>query len=223
MPKDDIRRHFESIADDYDAWKAKSSYYHALLAEIYRELVPAGASVLEIGCGTGALLASLSPRRGVGVDLSDRMAAIASAKFPHLTFLAADAERLALEETFDWVIVPDVIEHLTDVAAMFRSARRACGPGARVIVTSVNPLWAPVLHLVERLGMKMPEGEHRWLSAATLCRTAREAGLDAVSVRGRILCPARVPALAALLNRAAARLPFLRPLCLLQVLVLAPR
>jgi ubiquinone/menaquinone biosynthesis C-methylase UbiE len=222
MPKDEIRKHFESIADDYDAWKRKSSYYYGLLAEIYRELVPPGASVLEIGCGTGTLLASLSPRRGVGVDISGRMVALAAAKYPDLAFVAADAERLELGETFDVIIVPDVIEHLTDVPAMFRSARKACRPGARMVVTCVNPLWAPVLDLAERLGWKMPEGEHRWLPAAAVLRAAAEAAFDAVSVRGRILFPKRVPLLAALLN-GAARLPFLRPLCLVQVLVLRAR
>lgn len=220
MPKDGIHRHFEQIANDYDAWKKKSSYYYALLADIYREFVPAGASVLEIGCGTGTLLASLAPRRGVGVDFSERMVAIASAKHPNLVFIAADAERLDLGETFDFVIVPDVIEHLTDVPAMFRSARRCCRPGSRVIVTCVNPLWAPALHLAERLGLKMPEGEHRWLSAETVRRMARDAGFEAAPPDGRILCPKRVPLLSALLNRAAARLPLLRPVCLVQVIVL---
>lgn len=223
MPKEDIRRHFDSIAGDYDAWKEKSSYYYELLAGIFREIVPAGASVLEIGCGTGTLLASLSPRRGVGVDLSARMVAIAAAKFPSLTFVAADAERLELGETFDFVIVPDVVEHLSDAPAMFRSARGCCRPDGRVIVTCVNPLWAPALHLAERLGMKMPEGEHTWLPAETLLRLARDAGFEADPPRGRILCPKKIPLLAALLNRAAARLTFLRPLCLVQVLGLRPR
>ena len=44
MPRDDVRRHFDAIAGDYDAWKAKSSYYYALLADLYREIVPPGAS-----------------------------------------------------------------------------------------------------------------------------------------------------------------------------------
>ena len=223
MPGDEVRRHFDEIADGYDAWKEKSSYYYALLAGIFREIVPPGAAVLEIGCGTGTLLASLAPRRGVGVDFSARMVAIAAAKFPELTFIAADAERLDLGETFDFVIVPDVVEHLADVPAMFRSARRCCRPDGRVIVTCANPLWAPVLHAAERLGMKMPEGEHRWLSADTLVRMARDAGFDAAAVQGRVLCPKRVPVVAALLNAAAARLPFLRPLCLVQVLELTPR
>ncbi|HEY5996886.1 MAG TPA: class I SAM-dependent methyltransferase, partial [Candidatus Deferrimicrobiaceae bacterium] len=135
MAKDDIRRHFEEIAGEYDAWKEKASYYYALLADIYREFVPGGASVLEVGCGTGTLLASLRPGRGLGIDVSERMVAIAAAKFPALSFAAADAERFETGETFDFVIVPDVVEHLTDVPAMLRSVRRCCHDDSRVIVT----------------------------------------------------------------------------------------
>ena len=223
MPKDDVRNHFEGIAGDYDRWKEKSAYYYRLLAEIYRERVPEGASVLEIGCGTGTLLAGLQLARGVGVDVSPRMVEIAAAKHPSLSFRVADAEAFDPGETFDFVIVPDVVEHLSDVGAMFRSARKACHPGTRVIVTCVNPLWAPVLHLAERLGLKMPEGEHRWLPADELRRMAGGAGFDLAEFSGRILCPKEIPLLARPLNRAAARFPFLRPVCLTQVLVFVPR
>jgi ubiquinone/menaquinone biosynthesis C-methylase UbiE len=219
--KDGVRLHFEEIADDYDDWKRKASYYYSELAGIYREFVPEGASVLEVGCGTGTLLASLHPRRGLGIDVSERMVAIAAAKFPALSFVAADAERFDPGETFDFVIVPDVIEHLGDVPAMFRSVRRCCHDGSRVIVTCINPLWAPVLHAAERLGMKMPEGEHKWLPARTLEAMAERAGFATASSRGRILLPKRVPLLSALLNRAA-RLPFLAPVDLLLVLEFAP-
>lgn len=223
MPKDDVRKHFEEIAGEYDRWKEKSAYYYRLLAGIYRERIPEGASVLEIGCGTGTLLAALSPARGVGVDVSPRMVEIAAAKHPSLSFRVADAEAFDPGETFDFVIVPDVVEHIGDVGAMFRSARRACHAESRMIVTSVNPLWTPVLHLAERLGLKMPEGEHRWLPAGELRRLASEAELDLAEFSGRILCPKRIPLVAPWLNRAAERLRFLRPACLLQVLVLTPR
>ncbi|NNG45951.1 MAG: methyltransferase domain-containing protein, partial [Deltaproteobacteria bacterium] len=148
---------------------------------------------------------------------------IAASKHPALTFLVADAENLDLGETFEFVIVPDVIEHLSDVGAMFRSVRRHCGQGSRVIVTSVNPLWAPVLHLAERLGLKMPEGEHRWLSSKELRFIANEAALDTDAVCGRILLPKQVPLLAPLLNGFAARVRSARLLCLTQVLVLFPQ
>ncbi|HZD54762.1 MAG TPA: class I SAM-dependent methyltransferase [Candidatus Aquicultoraceae bacterium] len=222
MSKESVRRHFEEFAGEYDRWKARSSYYYSLLADIYREIVPRGASVLEIGCGTGTILASLSPRRGVGVDVSEQMVRIAAARHPGLAFRVADAEELDLGETFEHIIVPDVIEHLSDVGAMLLAARRHCLPGTRVVVTSVNPLWAPALHLAERLGLKMPEGEHRWLSATHLQAIARAAGFRILACHGRILCPKRVPLLAGPLNRLAARFAFLRPACLTQVLVLAP-
>lgn len=223
MKKEGIRDHFEAIAGDYDRWKARSSYYYELLAETYRELVPAGASILEIGCGTGTLLASLGPRRGVGVDISPRMVEIAAEKFPGLSFLVADAEALDLGEPFEYILVPDVIEHLVDVGAMFRSARRHCVPGTRVIVSSVNPLWAPILHLAERLGLKMPEGEHRWLSSRKLKALAEGAGFAFREAHGRILLPKRVPLLAPLLNRLAAGFRGAKPVCLTQILVFSPR
>ncbi len=223
MTKETVRDHFEAIADGYDRWKERSSYYYEQLADAYREFVPPGASVLEIGCGTGTLLASLRPRRGVGVDISPKMVEIAASKHPALAFLVADAENLDLGETFEFVIVPDVIEHLSDVSAMFRSARRHCSDGSLVIVTSVNPLWAPVLHLAERLGLKMPEGEHRWLSSEELRSRADGAGLEVAEEHGRILLPKRVPLLAPFLNRLAAEFRGAKPLCLTQILAFSPK
>ncbi len=222
MPKDDVRNHFEGIAGEYDRWKEKSAYYYRLLAGIYRERVREGASVLEVGCGTGTLLAALSPAHGLGIDVSPRMVEIAAAKHPSLSFRVADAEAFDPGRPFDFVIVPDVVEHLSDPQAMFLSARKACHAETRVIVTCVNPLWTPILHLAERLGLKMPEGEHRWLPAEDLIRMAGEAGFDLVEFAGRILCPKEIPLLARPLNRATERFPSLRLVCLIQVMVFVP-
>lgn len=222
MGTGEVRRHFDAIAADYDGWKRRADYYYGQLAALHRELIPPGASVLEIGCGTGTLLASLAPARGVGVDLSPRMVEIAAARHPRLEFIAGDAAELPPGETFDFVIVPDVIEHLADPGAVFRAVRRRCGPATQVIVASVNPRWAGVLHLAERLGLKMPEGEHRWLTVAEISDLAGAAGLATRRVFGRTLLPKRVPGLSGPINRAA-RWRVLQPLCLTQVLVLTPR
>ena len=157
------------------------------------------------------------------MDISPAMVEIATEKFPSLAFQVADAASFDPGETFDYVIIPDVVEHLTDVGAMFRSVRKSCRAGTRVIVTSVNPLWAPILHLAERQGWKMPEGEHRWMHAGDLRRLAEEAGLDLTELSGAILFPKKVPLLADALNRTAERFAFLRPLCLTQVLVFTAR
>jgi ubiquinone/menaquinone biosynthesis C-methylase UbiE len=158
--KDKVRNHFEDISGEYDRWKEKSAYYYQLLAGIYRGCIPEGANVLEIGCGTGTILSTLKPSAGGDRYLLEWYPS--RQRVSHLTFLVADAEVFDPQETFDYVIVPDVVEHLSDVGAMFRSVRRCCHAGSRLIIACANPL-GTVLHLAERLGMKMPEGEHRWL------------------------------------------------------------
>ena len=215
----EVTKHFDRLAEEYDAWKEKGSYYYDLLADIYRGIIPEGSSVLEIGCGTGTLLARIRPSRGVGVDISPKMIAIAVAKHPEFRFLVADASALRLSETFDYVMIPDVIEHLVDIPGTFHALLGVCHAGTRIVLTCVNPRWAPVLHLAEYLGMKMPEGDHRWLPKREIVRIARDLGFTLVAYRGRILLPKRIPILSSLLNRLSEKAEWLAPACLTHVYV----
>src|SRR5690349_13400085 len=69
-------------------------YYHTQLERVYQHLIPEGASVLEVGCGTGRLLAALKPATGVGVDFSEDTIAAARREHPELEFIVADAHEL---------------------------------------------------------------------------------------------------------------------------------
>lgn len=219
MDNPSVTSHFDRIAGEYDAWKTRASYYYDLLTEIYRGLIPEGKVVLEIGCGTGTLLSRVKPRRGVGVDISPRMVEIASRKYPEYEFHAEDAAALTVREQFEYVMVPDVIEHLPDVKAVFSSIHGVCGEGSKVVVSCVNPLWTPVLHLAERLGMKMPEGDHRWLSKRELAEAAFSGGFVLLSCFGRILLPKKVPGLSRWLNSLPQKFHRLFPVCLVHVYV----
>lgn len=214
-----VSDHFDRIAGEYDAWKARASYYYDLLTEIFREIIPEGAAVLEIGCGTGTLLSRMKPRRGMGIDISHRMIEIASRKHPEYEFRAEDAAALTVRERFDYVMLPDVIEHLPDVRAVFSSIHGVCGGGSKVVVTCVNPLWAPILHLAERLGRKMPEGDHRWLSKREVEEAALSGGFTLLSCFGRILLPKKVPGLSRWLNALPRRYRRLFPACLVHVYI----
>src|SRR5262245_31997288 len=96
---------YDRLADERDGWRRKNHAYYDAIERLVKFVVPAGSSVLEIGCGTGDLLAALSPQPGVGVDLSPRLVDKARAKHPGLTFAVADAETLEAPEldgrTFD--------------------------------------------------------------------------------------------------------------------------
>src|SRR5437868_8282734 len=86
--------HFDALAGERDRWKSKNAYYHRSIERLCRRFIPPGSRVLELGCGTGDLLAilSLDPRGSLGIDLSPATVARARAKHPTLRFEVGDAE-----------------------------------------------------------------------------------------------------------------------------------
>ena len=65
---------------------ARTAIIMPCLEKQYRYFVPEGKKVLEIGCGTGDLLAALKPSYGMGVDISPKMIDAAQGKYPVLAF-----------------------------------------------------------------------------------------------------------------------------------------
>src|SRR5450432_942560 len=59
-----------ALAHERDYWREKNAAYYRDIERLIRFVVPAGADVLEIGCGTGDLLAALCPARGLGIDIA---------------------------------------------------------------------------------------------------------------------------------------------------------
>jgi SAM-dependent methyltransferase len=75
---------------------------------------PDARTLLELGCGTGAILAGLAPGLAVtGLDRSPEMLAIAAARVPAAQLVQADMTAFSLPARFDVVIcVFDTLNHL---------------------------------------------------------------------------------------------------------------
>jgi len=84
-----------------------------VLASIDRYL-PHASSVLELGCGTGSILAQLTGFAALtGMDRSPEMLAVASEKVPTARLLLGDIQDFWLGERFDVVVcVFDTLNHL---------------------------------------------------------------------------------------------------------------
>ena len=153
-------------------WREHSQYYHDADLAYTRFLVPEGSDVLEVGCGDGALLAGLKPRRGVGVDFSTKMIAEAQARHPHLEFHLMDAETPGALESlggkFDVILCSDTVGYLEDIAGFFAKLKPLLKPESRVIVSYYSRLWEPALQLATKLGMRMPTPKLSWLSTADI-------------------------------------------------------
>ena len=80
--------HWDQVARSIaDGWNGSGAFYQKQLAHYYSLMISPGTRVLEVGCGTGDLLAALNPCFGVGVDFSRGMIRQAREKYPQLHFI----------------------------------------------------------------------------------------------------------------------------------------
>lgn len=156
--------HWDSVATRLENWTSMGSYYAKRLVEIYRFLVPPGKRVLEVGCQSGDLLASLQPSLGVGIDLSEKMVSRAQQRHPDLRFIQADIHTLHLDEKFDFIIFSDTLNELWDVQAALQQISALCHPGTRLIINSYSRLWELPLTIARSLGLAIPLLDQNWLT-----------------------------------------------------------
>ena len=181
--------------------------YHARLQEVYRRLVPRGASVLEIGAGDGGLLAVLEPSVGVGVDFAPRMVELAKARHPHLEFLCADVYELELDRTFDYIVISDTLNDLWDVQALFEKLRSVVTPSTRLVMNTYSRLWGGPLKIAMALGMARTTLPQNWLTVGDVDNLFQLADFEMLSHWEEVLWPAPPKALAALANKYLVRFP----------------
>jgi 2-polyprenyl-3-methyl-5-hydroxy-6-metoxy-1,4-benzoquinol methylase len=164
---DDQRRSEPSNAGDardkafkYTRYDDSPGSTHNLVVQ----LVPEGASVLEVGCATGYMSDVLVQRKGcrvTGIELDPTAAAEASAYCERV--VVGDVETLDLgehldAERYDAILFADVLEHLRDPAAVLRRVRPFVAEGGAVIASIPN-----VAHISVRLALLAGEFRYRKL------------------------------------------------------------
>jgi SAM-dependent methyltransferase len=117
-------------------------WFHArnkLIFWVFRKYFPSSNNFLEIGCGTGFVLAGLKevfPKLSIaGSEINAEGLKCTARRVSSAFLFQMDARRIPYEAEFDVIGAFDVIEHIYEDAAVLQQMHRAVRPGGGIIVT----------------------------------------------------------------------------------------
>ncbi|WP_293673207.1 class I SAM-dependent methyltransferase [uncultured Parolsenella sp.] len=189
-------REFTEAARAYDSdhagiYEMCRDDYPQMLAELEKEPFDA---VLDVGCGTGAVLALLHEKypdgRYVGLDLTPEMIEVARTKVaPGMEFVVGDAENLPFDEaSFDAVLCSNSFHHYPNPAAFLAGALRVLRPGGRLILrdyTSSDPVVWLMNHVELPLARLVGHGDVRVLRQREFVELAQAAGFEVLAMEAQ--------------------------------------
>jgi SAM-dependent methyltransferase len=150
-----------------------------LLIWALRRYFPGAQSFLEIGAGTGFVLAGIreaSPHLQVyGCDIFTEALTFAGGRLAGVPLVQVDARRLPFEEEYDVIGAFDILEHIERYDHVFREIFRACRPGGGALITVPQHrfLWS---------ALDEYSFHKRRFVRAELLQAARQAGFGIVRV-----------------------------------------
>lgn len=209
MSKADIKSYFTSLAPSWARYRSHRSYYWRQITSFVSFYMNPGQSVLEIGCAAGDLIAGVPGARKVGVDFCPELIAQARVAHPDVEFHVMEAESLALDEKFDVILLSNLVGYLDDVELVLDQVARLCHRQTRVIITSYNKMWEPLISFAELVGIKRKGPEQNWLSKDDVANLLSLTGFETYRTNSCMLMPFNVPLLAPLFNRIVSHLPLM--------------
>jgi 2-polyprenyl-3-methyl-5-hydroxy-6-metoxy-1,4-benzoquinol methylase len=136
-----IRAPYDKIAEEFARLRTTLFPLEKQYLELLLKSVPAGGSILDLGCGTGTPIATHLNSLGykiTGVDASARMLDLAKKSMPNQKWIHSTIEEVDLHEKFAAVICWDSIFHLPREmhSTIFQKINQNLLVGGRLMVSS---------------------------------------------------------------------------------------
>jgi ubiquinone/menaquinone biosynthesis C-methylase UbiE len=194
----DNRAYYDDFSGGYERERGKG--YHQMLDDLEMQVVEPlarGKEVLEVGCGTGLILARLArhAQHARGVDLSPGM--LESARQRGLDVVVGSATDLPFDDaSFDLVCSFKVLAHVPDITRALSEISRVTRPGGHMVLEFYNP-WS-LRYVAKRIAGPQPISAGRteadvftrWDSPLAI-RALLPGDVELVAYRGvRVVTPA---------------------------------
>jgi SAM-dependent methyltransferase len=217
------QEYFRKAAFENPSHPQARDYLERDLRETLRRIIPPDASVLDVGCGTGEILAALPNHERVGVAALPEVAAEARRRHPDLAIEDGGIESLRTGRTFDAVICNRLSHSVADIRELLVRLRERVSERGRLYLVTYNYLWELPTRLAEVAGFKLPSPTSNWLSHSDFENLFEITGLESVRFEDRMILPADVPGLSPLLNRYVGKLPGCQRLSMYRIYALRRR
>lgn len=193
--------HPTGLIDSYARWRSSrlGRVTDALEQQLLFELLGplAGRTVLDEGCGDGALAAELAQRGAIVTGLDSEPAMIAAARRRagiegvQLRLVAGKAESLPFPDAaFDRVLAVATLCFVPDAERAVAEMARVLKPGGRLIIGELGrwSLWAAYRRIRGWLGHPTWRAARFWI-ATELRKLVKAAGLETIEMRGAVYYP----------------------------------
>ena len=215
--------HYRRAAFEKPAHPEARDFLDRDLRETLKRWIPPEASVVDVSCGTGELLAALPNPERVGVAWLPDVADEARRRHGDLTIEAGGIANLEPGRRFDAVVCDRMCHGVTDIRELLANLReRVCDHG-RIYLVVYNYLWEVPTWLAEKAGFKLPAPTSNWLSHSDFQNLFDIAGLETVRFEDRLILPTEVPGLSTLMNRYLGKLPGCQRLSMYRIYALRRR
>ncbi|OZI61902.1 class I SAM-dependent DNA methyltransferase [Bordetella genomosp. 11] len=133
--------HYERHASAWDADRRMAGWNDKPWHDRFIAALPNGASILDLGCGSGSPVARQMVSHGLrvtGIDSSPTLISLCRQRLPDQEWLAEDMRKLRLARRFDGVLAWDSFFHLTpdDQRRMFTVFDLHAGASAMLMFNS---------------------------------------------------------------------------------------
>ena len=187
VDKGRVRAAFSRGAARYDGRTEVQAEVRARVLSLADAAAPGARRILDVGCGTGRLLAELTrpagarrDRRATGLDLAPGMCATARAAAPAAAISAGDAEALPFRDAaFDLVLSTSTFQWLPRLGPAVRECARVLAPGGTLVVALFAERTLHELKTAWREASDglLPDRTHRFFTPGDVAGALSAAGL----------------------------------------------
>jgi ubiquinone/menaquinone biosynthesis C-methylase UbiE len=188
---------FDSKMNMYDTNKRLKVFYNELLIDDLN-----GKKLLDAGCGTG-WFSKVAYERGAivtSMDLGENLLAQVIKKCDSVRVVGSILEIPFPENTFDYVVSSEVIEHTPDPFKAIQEMFRVLKPGGTLILSTPNKMWYFAVWLANTFKLRPYQGLENWTSWWEMKAYLNKSGLKIERMVGIHLFPFIHPIVYPILN-----------------------